>query len=201
MSASLDKVCRRYRHCWFHFQSQSEHLANRSCEGLQGRETPHAMGRFFFQVRPLAFFFFVPVFPSTRPSRGLSASFPSSAPLVKSQWPPFGTVAINIYESRAPRRGLRVTNTVTFQRATVYCVCQEAGEDKGRDYPPPPTATSLAFEPNESRPVFGSRSASWYDTINFSLKSQTSSVPGSCVEAYRMKSFICASSRRDISIP
>lgn len=96
------------------------------------------MGGFFFQVCPLAFFFFVPVFPSTRPSRGLSASFPSSAPLVKSQWPPFGTVVINIYESRAPRRGLRVTNTVTFQRATVYCVCQEAGEDKGRDYPPLP---------------------------------------------------------------
>lgn len=41
-----------------------------------------------------------------------------------------------------------MTNTVTFQRATVYCVCQEAGEDKGRDCPPLTlTTTGLAFKP------------------------------------------------------
>lgn len=48
---------------------------------------------------------------------------------------PFSTVAINIYEKRAPRGGQRVTNSVTFQRAGVYHGCQEAGRIREESTP------------------------------------------------------------------
>lgn len=42
-----------------------------------------------------------------------------------------------------------MTNTVTFQRATVYCVCQEAGRIRGEITPPIPPPPP----PPNSRPL------------------------------------------------
>jgi len=136
----------------FHPQSQSERLAIKTkrdqSSGLFGlRRSMWSRGHTFPGL---------PVFPWPH-SRGVPPT--SFISLVNSQWPHLVQWPLICMRGELLAGASRVTNSVTFQRARVYCGCQEAGGIREENTP-----AHLPQKPNESRLVFG-LSRCWCDTI------------------------------------
>lgn len=101
-------------------------------------------------------------------------------------------MSINIYESRAPHGGPRVTNTVTFERASVYSGHQETGRIREENTP-----AHLSPNQMKDRLVFGP-SRCWYHTVTFTWALLW--MPVSWKQPCRIKRKHCAIPRRVISI-